>query len=309
MPEKRQYAAARANRLNSGWTASPTGANYETRISLSALIARSRQAARDDLHIVNYLRLMRTNVIGPKGIQLQSQARTPDGSLNVALNERVEEAWWEWSHAETCTVSGKLDWKGIQDLAVTQCERDGAFLIEMVEADNDFGFALRTWDVTWLDLTYSEVLPGGNRVMMSIEVDDAGKPVAYWLTTPSSEINFTKRQTRTRTRIPAERIIHDFLIHDDESQVHGIPGTAAALLPAKNAYSYQESVVLASRQCVNDFAILKNTTPDGIEQFVGPQDDEGNPIHPEIDSSPLAITAMTPTTSQASATLKVGHSQ
>src|SRR6476469_3012191 len=131
----RSYAAAKASRLNAGWPLHPTGVNWETRISLQALIARSRQAARDDLHIVNYLRLMRSNIIGCEGIKLQSNAKTPRGKLNVKLNQTVEDAWWKWSHAETCTVSGKLDWKGVQDLAVTQIERDGAFLIEMVEAD------------------------------------------------------------------------------------------------------------------------------------------------------------------------------
>lgn len=294
-PVKRHYAAARNNRLNAGWATSPTGANYETQISLSTLIARSRQAARDDLHIVNYLRLMRANVIGHKGIQLQSRAREVDGkTLNVDLNKRVEEAWWEWTHAETCTVSGKLDWKGVQDLVVTQCERDGAFLIQMIEADNDFGFALKTWDVTWLDPTFNETRPGGNRVIMSIEIDANAKPVAYWLTTPSSEINYTDRRARTRTRILADQILHDFQIHDDESQVHGIPGIAAAILPAKNAYSYTESVVLTSRQCVNDMAVLKNTMADADANWEGATDDEGRPLHPMIESAPLSVTALLP---------------
>lgn len=293
---KREYAAARNNRLNAGWTTSPTGANWERRVSLSTLIARSRQAARDDLHIVNYLRLMRANVIGRQGIQLQSRARAADGkTLNVELNQRVEEAFWAWSHAETCTVSGKLDWKGVQDLAVTQCERDGAFLIQMVkEADNGWGFALRTWDVTWLDFTYSDTLPSGNRVIMSVEIDANDRPVAYWLTTPSSEIMFTKRQARTRTRVPAEQIIHGLLIHDDESAVHGVPGTAAALLPAKNAYSYTESQIMASRVAVNQFAVLKNKAPDGEGQYDGQEDEEGNPQNPMIDSSPLAVTQLLP---------------
>lgn len=292
----RHYAAARVNRLNADWTTQPTGVNYETRVSLATLIARSRQAARDDLHIVNYLRLMRANVIGQNGIQLQSRARMLDGkTLNVELNKRVEEAWWQWCHAETCTLSGKLDWKAVQNLAVTQCERDGAFLIQLVDgADNEWGFALRTWDVTWLDFTYNDTLPSGNRVIMSVEVDAGDKPVAYWMTTPASEINFVKTRTRTRTRVPAEQIIHGMLVHDDESQVHGIPGTAAALLPTKHAYSYEESVVLASRQCVNDFAVLKNTNPDGEPQFIGAENSDGEQQNPFIDSRPLAITQLLP---------------
>jgi lambda family phage portal protein len=289
---KRSYAAAKASRLNAGWSMQPTGVNWETRVSLPALIARSRQAARDDLHIVNYLRLMRANVIGCEGIKLQSNARSPRGKLNVKLNQTVEEAWWKWSHAETCTVSGKLDWKGVQDLAVTQIERDGAFLIQMIEADNDFGFALKTWDVLWLDQTFSQILNNGNRIIMSVEIDVNDKPVAYYMTTPQTELNFTR--DRTRVRIPAEQIIHGVLYHDDESQVHGIPGTVPALLPAKNAYSYNEGVVMQARVSANTFGVLKNTMPDGEAQFTGSEDSEGNARHPFIESSPLAITPLLP---------------
>ena len=144
----KRHAAARSNRFNSGWTTQPTGANYETRQSLTTLIARAREAARDDLHIVSYLRLMRANVVGQNGIGLQCRARLKNGRLNVKLNNRIEEAWWEWTHAEHCTVSQRLDWKGVQDMAVTHCERDGAFLIEMVDdAANPFGFSLKLWNV------------------------------------------------------------------------------------------------------------------------------------------------------------------
>lgn len=291
---QRQYAAAKVNRLNSGWTTWPTSANYESRMSLSTLIARSRQAARDDLHIVNYLRLMRENVIGRRGIQLQSRARRRNGKLNVPLNQRVEEAWWEWCHAETCTVSGKLDWKGVQDLAVTQCERDGAFLIQMVPAENDFGFSLRTWDVTWLDLTYNETLPNGNRVVMSVELNADDKPVAYWLTRPMSEIMFARRQERTRRPIPAEQMIHGYQICDDESQVHGVPGTAAALLPAKYAAGYSEGVVTQARVAAHTFGTLENVNPDGLPPFTGEENSQGGQQNPMIDSSPLSITALLP---------------
>lgn len=291
----RTYAAAKVNRLNAGWTSYSTSANYESRSSLDALIARSRQMARDDLHITNYLRLMRSCIIGIDEIKLQSDARTARGKLNVKLNQRVEEAWWRWTHEENCTISKKLCWKEVQEMAVTHYERDGAFLIQKIfDADNPFGFALKLWDITWLDLTYNEVLKNGRRIVMSIELDAYDRPIAYYLTTPNSEVTFSRGQTRTRTRVPAEEIVHGVYNLDDESQVHGIPGTAAALLPAKNAYSYTESVVMASRASVNTFGVLKNTMPDGEEQFTGQENSEGTPQHPFINSSPLSITPLLP---------------
>jgi len=292
---QKRHAAARSTRLNTGWTTQPTGANYETRLSLSPLIARAREAARDSLHIVNYLRLMRSNVIGQNGIGLQCRARLKNGRLNVKLNNRIEEAWWEWTHAENCTVSGRLDWKGVQDLAVTHCERDGAFLIQMIEDNaNPFGFSLKTWDVTWLDPTFSVTVPGRNRILMSVEIDADNKPVAYWMTTPQSETEYTPQRTQVQWRIPAEQIIHDFPNRVDESQVQGIPGIAPALLPVKNTYEYCESQIMASRYAVNQIAILKNTTPDAEADWDGAENEDGSPNHPLIDSDPLSITPVLP---------------
>ena len=94
---------------------------------------------------------------------------------------------------------------------------------------------------------------------MSVEVDANNKPVAYWMTTPTSEINFTKERARQRTRIPADQIIHGYQICDDESQVHGIPGTAAALLPAKLALGYTTGVVTSARATSNTFGVLEQT--------------------------------------------------
>jgi lambda family phage portal protein len=131
---------------------------------------------------------------------------------------------------------------------------------------------------------------------MSIEVDENYKPVAYWFTPPFTEMNFLRlgEQARIRTRVPAEQIIHGVLYHDDESQVHGIPGTASALLPAKNAYSYNEGVVMQARVSANTFGVLKNTMPDGEAQFTGEENASGQTQHPFIESSPLAITPLLP---------------
>lgn len=292
--QKRSYAAARSTRLNAGWTSSSTTANSEVYGALDALIARSRAAARDHLHIVNYMRLMRNNVVGQEGLGLQCRARLKNGRLNVKLNKRIEEAWWKWMHAETCTVSGLIDWAGVQNLFVDHCERDGAGLIQMVEAKNPFGFALKVWDITWLDPTFTRVPASGNRIVMSVELDADDRPVAYWMTPPASESQFRQGDSGRRKRIPADQIIHASPYRTDESQARFVPGITAALLPVKNAASYCESVIMASRFAVNQFAVLKNTTADAEANWEGMENDDGSPNHPQISSEPLAITAMLP---------------
>ena len=292
--QKRGYQAARVNRLNANWTTYPTGANYEIRGGLAALRARSRQAARDNGHIRNFLRLMCSNVIGPKGIQLQSRARLSGSkTLDVELNKKVEEAWFEWTHREHCTISTKLDWRGVQKLALTQLLRDGEFLIEMIEGVGDFGLSLKIWDVNWLDETYNDTMPNGNRVIMSVEIDANERPVAFWLTTPSSEMNFTNRRERTRTRKPAESMIHGYLIEDDESQVRSVSWITPALLDIKNFQGYTEGVVTSARVSANTFGFVKQQLADG-EEWTGEENEDGTQTLPMIDSSPLSVNLLNP---------------
>jgi lambda family phage portal protein len=293
-PARRSYAAARLTKGNANWTTQPTGANYETRVSLQSLRARARQLARDNGHIKHFLSLTRSNIVGKKGIRLQSRALMPDGkTLNVDLNRQVEAAWKEWGYAENCTVSGKMNWRQVQDLAITRMAVDGEFLIQMVEADNGFGFALKHWDVNWLLETYNEVLPNGNRVIMSVEVNSLDQPVAYWLTTPSSEINFTQRRAMSKTRVPAEEMIHGFLVLDDETQVRGITWFHAAALDAKNFLGYTEGVIQSARMAANIPFFIEETVPAG-EEYLGPESTDGTSNHPDIDVTNLGVTFLNP---------------
>ena len=293
---KRGYAAARISRTNADWGTSGSTANRELRQDLSALRSRARQASRDNAYFKKFLSLTRENIIGAKGMQLQCQARGMDGKLDLMINKQVEEAFWQWSHRETCSASGRLDWLAIQRLAVTRLACDGEFLIQKVYpklSNNQFGFALKCWDVNWLDETYNDTLPGGNRVIMSVEIDDDNRPVAYWLTTPASEINFTKRRERSRTRIPADQMIHGFLSYDDENQVRGVTWFSASLLTARNLQSYCDGVINAARLGAHQLGFLTQEAPDGEAEYSG-EDEAGNQITPAIDVAPLSMNALPP---------------
>lgn len=287
---KRRYDGARVNRLESGWTTSPTGGNYEMRLGLRALRARAREMARNNSHFKKFLTMVRSNVIGPKGIQLQSRARLADGSLNTDLNKRVEEAFWEWNFKENCTASGKLDFLGCQNLFVTQLARDGEVLVQKIfGADNPFGFALKFHDVSYLDENYNEELNSGNRVIMSVEVDRNDKPVAYYLTTPASEYMFKGRERLIRVRVPASEIIHAFLTYDDETQTRGVTWFHTALIDAKHLQGYKRGVITSAEVAAYNFGMLikKNN---GETEFAGDaEDDEGNPANIEIDVAPMSM--------------------
>jgi lambda family phage portal protein len=293
---KRSFAAAKITRQNKDWTATTYGANWTLYRDLRILRARAREMAKNAPHFRKFLGMAERNVVGDKGIQLQCNATLGTNKTkrpDTPLNSRVESAFWEWAFKENCSVSGKLSFAAAQKLFLRQLIRDGETLVQHIAADNPFGYALKFWNVDWLDETYNEELTNGNRIIMSVEVDGNYKPLAYWLTTPASEINFTNRRARTRTRVPAEQMTHAFLVDEDESQTRGITWFHAALLQGKDLHEYTGGVVQSARVQSHVFGFIEDELADEIE-FTGEEDDEGKQRPLEIDVSPLSINQLNP---------------
>ncbi len=290
---KRYHAAAKVSRINADWTTTPETANYTLRAGVRVLRARARQMCGDVPHFKKFLKMVRTNVIGAHGLRLQVRAYDGKGKrLSTTINKRVETAWWEWGHKETCTVSGKMNWKAAQRLFVTQLARDGEVLVQKIKTQDGFGFSLKFWNIDWLDENYNDTLPSGNRVIMSVEVDANDKPVAYWLTQPSLDILFNRPRTRYRTRVPANEFIHAFLVTDDESQVRGLTWFHAVLLGGKSMHSYVEAVVTQARMTAMSLGFIEEdpNVTDLDEQ--SPVDDEGQDRNPQIDFKPGGFTKL-----------------
>jgi lambda family phage portal protein len=285
-PTQKRYAAGRISRLQADWTTWPTSANWQLRQDLRTLRARSRQMCRDAPHFKKFLRMVRTNVIGPKGLQLMVRAYQPDGkTLDAELNKRVQNAWWEWSFAENCSSTGKLNWLGAQRLFATHLARDGEVLVQKIAANNPFGFSIKFWNVDWLDETWSQDLPDGNRIVMSVEIDQNDRPVAYWLTEPASDVAFQRRQNRPRRRIDASEIIHCGLVIDDESQVRFVPWFHAVLIEGKNYEQYKGGVINSAKLTAYAAGIFTKKDPDETE-FSGEDDKDGQELDMNFDIKP-----------------------
>lgn len=291
---KRLYSAAKVNRLNSDWTTTPYSQNFSIYRDGRILRARARDMAANHPHFRKFLKMVRSNVVGAKGLQLQVRARMARGKLDTELNKRIAEIFWMWGMKETCTVTQKMNWIACQRLFATTLARDGEVLAQMVSPpDNPFGFALKFWNVDYLDETFNEELPDGRRIIMSVEVDASDRPIAYWLTTPASDINYTRRRERTRTRVAAEQMIHAYLIEDEEAAVRGVTWFAGVLLEGKNHYGYKEGTITSLRFSSNLVGFLESDVADET-QFAGEEDEEGNEKSVEIDVGPLSMNELPP---------------
>lgn len=285
---KRNYKAAKISRLNSGWVTDSSSANWVLRNDLRILRARAREMARNSSHFKKFLQMARTNIIGANGLQLQGRARLADGTLNGPVNRRVEEAFWDWAHRETCTASGRLEWAEVQRLFVTHLVRDGEALLRHVEdRKNPFGYSVCVIDPAYLDETYTEMTTTGNRVIMSVEIDAKNRPVAYYLTTPASDLLFVDRSKRERMRVPANEIEHAFLTYDDEAQCRGVTWFHAAMPDAKNLGGYNEGVITSARATAMSMGFFEREADEN--EFEGYEDDNGNEQPLEIDIAPVTF--------------------
>lgn len=291
--EKRHYAAARISKVNTGWATYPQGANWLLRCDLAALRARARDMAKNSPHFRKFIQMAKSNIVGHKGIQLQCDA-TIGMRPHTSLNSRVENAFWQWGHRETCTLSGKVNWVQVQQLAAETLIRDGEVLIEHVEADNSFGYSLKMWNVDWLDETHNELPERGNRVIMGVEVDRNDRPVAYWLTEPPSANVFGYNSTtgnRYRRRVAADRMTHIFMITEDESQIRGVTWFHAALLQGKSLHEYASGVVNSARMAAMTGGFFKKNGADET-QWLGPEGEEGNELDMSVDFTELSFHQM-----------------
>jgi lambda family phage portal protein len=268
----RSYRAAKIDRLTVDWSAVATSANYDLRIGLRILRARSRNLAKNNDYVKRFLSMVRSNVVGPHGIKLQSRAANSNGELTAPLNRRIEEAWEEWIEPENASASTKLGFRDQLLLAVNSMARDGEFLIREIVADNEFGYALQFYDVNWLDENFNELLSNGNRVIMSVEVNKYGKPVAYWFTPPRYAHLFPENTpVEQRTRIPAEEVIHKFLIFEDEQQTRGCPWTHTAMFRLNTHGNYEEAELVAARVGASKLDYL--VPPKDEDDFADDDDD------------------------------------
>ncbi len=280
---RRTYQAAEISRLTSDWSTMQTTANSELRRSLRNLRARSRELARNNDYVKKFLGMIVSNIIGPKGITLQVRAEMSTGEPDQALNKLVEKKWAEWSRKKNASASGKLSWLDIQRLFERSLARDGEVLLRKVAASNSFGFALKFIDPAWLDETFNTLLPNGNRVMMSVEVDRKDRPVAYYLTPPASDYLYAEYgQPTQRQRVPAAEIIHEFLVLDDEAQTRGVPWAHTAMQRLQILGGYEEAELVAARvgACKGGFLI----PPEGDEEGGALDDPDENPKASIVES-------------------------
>jgi lambda family phage portal protein len=247
--------------LPGGHTSAP---NRDIRWHLPVLRARSRHLAQNEGHTSGFLKLLRRNVVGPKGFTLQMRVPADRGAgQDEDANRRIEAAWARWTRHGICDVTGRLSFTDVCGQVLLAVARDGEALIREHRAwpGNPHGYALEVLDVSRLDHEVNGRPDGtadGNVVRMGIEVDRYGRAAAYWLreTVPNDDPAALMGALRRRVRIPAGDIIHLFLPEWPE-QVRGIPWISNGLRTLAMLDGYSEAELTAARVAAGKMGFYK----------------------------------------------------
>lgn len=268
VPRRRSYEAAGTGRLLASWTTSSASANTEIREHLAVLRARSRDLARNNEIIRRFLRLVSTHVVGPAGVGFQSKVRFGNGRPDEAANRKIEEGWAAWTRRGSVEASGRLSWPELQRLAAETVARDGEVLAVLGPGPNPENLSLRLLEADHLPLDANDSLPGGRRLVMGVELDADGRPVAYHLADehPGDETALWRQGGVTYRRWPADRVVHLYL-PERPGQVRGVPWAAPVMHKLKMLAGYEEAELTAARVGASKMGFFKEAT--GAEYLAG----------------------------------------
>ena len=267
----RMFAAANMGRLSSDWTALNTSADSEILTSLRLMRARSREMVRDNAHAKNAVRIVQNNVVGV-GIGMQAQVTNARGKLQDSLNTRIERAWESWCERGTCHTAGLLGMPDILRLVMGQIVEAGEVLIRKVKQPFGNGktpYALEVIEADRLmDTWQSARAPNGNAIRMGVEIDDWGRPVAYWLyPTHPGDYQFRTFVPSRFIRVPAEEIDHLYIL-ERWPQTRGFPWFHSVLRRMQDMKGYSDAEIVAARASANIVGFIKSpelAPGDGID--------------------------------------------
>lgn len=278
----RSYQGAESNRLTAHKKPRNQAADQELMGPFGADAARAwaRALVRDNAYAWNVVDTIVSNVIG-SGITAQSTYETPEGEDIEDVNDRRDKIWSEW--CEVADINGELTFSEIQILAQREIVEAGEVLIRMIKTPGKeyrgiarpVPFALELIEADRLSLdrdTFSsrQSRSDGNRIIRGVELDDQGRPVAYWIYPEHPNSPYTVRHA-TPERIPASEIRHLYR-KDRVGQTRGVTWFAPIMSWLRDLGVYVDNEIQASAvaSCFG-VAIKTETSPGGLS---GPSDED-----------------------------------
>jgi len=226
-----------------------------------------------------FVAMIKSNVVGPNGVNIQSQSRRFKAGVGEVLdtpaNDAIETAFSDWGQHH-CDFHGKSTWVDLQNLAISCAAQDGEFVFRK-RYGGKYGFQLQAIDAELLDVRKNEPTKKGE-IRLGVEYNADGQVVRYW---------FREKEKNQYDRgksyaIEAEHIIHGF-ISEWPDQSRGAPWMHASLERSKHLEKYEEAAIVKARSTAATMGLLKSPAGDI------PYEGDGGLIEGGSDSSEVTI--------------------
>ena len=242
-----------------------------------AMRAWARSLVRDNAYAWNVVDTIVSNVVGD-GIGLQSTYETPDGEDVENINDIRDAVCTEW--CEVADINGELTFADIQILAQREIVEAGEVLIRFIKTPGKtykgitrpVPLALEMIEADRIATDRDRLIGNDreNRIVRGIEIDDKGRPVAYWIY-PEHPNAAYRSISRDVERIPAGDIRHLYR-KDRVGQTRGVSWFAPSMSWLRDLGVYVDNEIQASAvaSCFGvaiktDMPIGGLSAPDGEE--------------------------------------------
>lgn len=277
----RAYDAARQNRFTADFFAPGTSADAELRGSLKVLRNRSRALVRDNPYARQAKRTTQINVVGARGIQMQPQVTRLDGQeMDERRNAALLAAWNRWCRPDSCDVTGRLSFHGIELTIAGALPESGEIGIRLVRQPmgrSKTPLALELIESDQIDDDYTGYSDRANHYWrMGVEVNQWGRPTRYAILRKhpgDAEFGtFTDTNNTKHIFVDAADFIHVFL-PERVGQNRGVPWFAPVITTSWNLGKYEEAHWTRKRVQANSLGWIQTPDPDDF----GTRNEDGTP--------------------------------
>ena len=232
----RHFEAAQGGRRTSGWTKTSTDANSANKPALTTLRELARDLRRNNSWAKRGVQVIVNNTVGWGIMPTPDDANRKRSAAAIAL-------WDAWAKSTKCDFDGRLNFYGLQRLAMEAIVEAGEVLIVRqapLDASQAIPLRLQILEPDYIDTHRGGATDEGNAIVDGIEFDKRGQRVAYWLHTshPGSNHQFTSRFESVR--VTADRVLHIYRV-DRPGQVRGVSWLAAAMSRLKDVDDFEDA--------------------------------------------------------------------
>lgn len=240
----RGYNAAHVGRRTQGWRATATGPNEELRAAGSAIRNRARELERNTPHGRRAINAITQNTVGA-GIVGTIKVAGKETAATKAKRERIHADWQAWANSVDADAGGRLNFYGLQSLAMRAIVRDGEVLARRVIRNRALSVQILEADQLATELDQYSV--GGLRMVQGVKVDEYGRAVAYRVYTdhPGETGSVTKAGYST-VEIPAAEIAHVYKV-TRPGQLRGEPWMHAVAVKLRDLADYEDATLLRQK--------------------------------------------------------------